>query len=146
MKQAKLLDKKEFKRLIAVIEAHRHSERNKIIFYLSFFAGLRAIEIASLKINDVVNGEYVVNNEIVLEAHMTKGSERSVVILSKVLQKHLQDFIDSHRARMTLNTPLIRSQKSKSFSPVTNNARGTSKSFETSLRNKRPGCFRLFST
>ncbi len=114
-----ILNKYEFKRLIAVIDAHRHSDRNKIIFYLSFYAGLRACEIASLTINDVVNNDYVVNNEIVLEAHMTKGNQRSVVILSKVLQKHLQSFIDAYSASTTPNMPLIRSQKSKSFSPLT---------------------------
>ncbi len=87
MKQARLLKKDEFKRVLAIIDAHKYTARNRIIFYLSFFAGLRACEIASLRICDVVDDSNTVKSEIVLEALMTKGSERQRVMLSKVLQK-----------------------------------------------------------
>ena len=90
MKQARLLKKDEFKRVLAIIDAHKHSERNRIIFYLSFYAGLRACEIASLRICDVIEGNRTVKSEIVLEARMTKGNERQRVMLSKALQKELQ--------------------------------------------------------
>jgi len=119
MKQARLLNKAEFNRLIAVIDAHRHSERNKIIFYFSFYAGLRACEISSLKLSDVVDAEYVVRSEIVLDAHMTKGSERNRVMLNKTLRTHIQRYIDAYRASDNLILPLIRSQKGKAFSAHT---------------------------
>ena len=48
MKQAKLLNTNEFKRLVAVIDSKRHSVRNHTVVALSFYAGLRACEIAGL--------------------------------------------------------------------------------------------------
>jgi integrase/recombinase XerD len=108
MKQARLLKKEEFKRVLAIIDAHKHSDRNRIIFYLSFYAGLRSCEIASLRISDVVDGNNTVNTEIVLEARMTKGTERQRVMLSKALQKELQRFIDSHSASKATDRTAVR--------------------------------------
>jgi len=119
MKQARLLKKDEFKRVLAIIDAHKHSARNRIIFYLSFYAGLRACEIASLRICDVVDGNNTVKSEIVLEARMTKGNDRQRVMVSQVLQKELQRFIDSHSAFKATDMPLLRSQKGGAFSPLT---------------------------
>jgi integrase/recombinase XerD len=119
MKQARLLKKDEFKRVLAIIDAHKYSERNRIIFYLSFYAGLRACEIASLCICDVVDGNNTVKTEIVLEACMTKGSERQRVMVSQVLQKELQRFVSSHSAAAASTKPLVRSQKGGAFSPLT---------------------------
>jgi integrase/recombinase XerD len=119
MKQARLLKKDEFKRVLAIIGAHKHSERNRIIFYLSFYAGLRACEIASLRISDVIDGNNTVKAEVVLEASMTKGSERQRVMLSKVLQKELQRFISAHSQSTTLDKPLLRSQKGGAFTALT---------------------------
>jgi len=119
MKQARLLKKDEFKRVLAIIDAHKHSERNRIIFYLSFYAGLRACEIASLRICDVIEDNRTVKSEIVLEAQMTKGSERQRVMISKALQKELQRFIDSHSASTALDIPLLRSQKGGAFTALT---------------------------
>ena len=53
MKQAKLLTDAEFKRLTAVINSLRYQSRNHTIIALSFYAGLRACEIAALRIGDV---------------------------------------------------------------------------------------------
>jgi integrase/recombinase XerD len=119
MKQARLLKKEEFKRVLAVIDAHKHSARNRTIYYLSFYAGLRACEIASLRFCDVVDGNNTAKSEIVLEARMTKGSERGRVMLSKALQKELQRFIDSHSAHTALESPLLRSQKGGAFTALT---------------------------
>jgi integrase/recombinase XerD len=119
MKQARLLKKDEFKRVLAIIGAHKHSERNRIIFYLSFYAGLRACEIASLRISDVIDGNNTVKAEVVLEASMTKGSERQRVMLSTTLQKHLQRYIDAYSASTALDKPLLRSQKGGAFTALT---------------------------
>ena len=53
MKQAKILTRAEYKRVMAVIDAHRHAVRNRTMFALSFYAGLRACEMATLKAGDV---------------------------------------------------------------------------------------------
>ncbi len=119
MKQARLLTKEEFKRVLTIIDAHKHNAQNRIIFYLSFYAGLRSCEIASLRIYDVVDDNNTVKSEIVLEARMTKGKDRQRVMVSKVLQKELQRFIDAHSATAAPDMPLLRSQKGGAFSPLT---------------------------
>lgn len=53
MKQAKLLNESEFKRLSAVVDSLRHRTRNHTTIALSFYAGLRACEIAALRVGDV---------------------------------------------------------------------------------------------
>ncbi|OOZ39465.1 tyrosine-type recombinase/integrase [Solemya elarraichensis gill symbiont] len=119
MKQARILSSSEFKRVMAVIDAHRYAERNRAIFQLSFRAGMRACEISSLRIADVVDTEYIVKKEIVLEAHMTKGSERSRVIVSTALQKELQRYVDAVCESKAPNLPFVRSQKGGFFSSLT---------------------------
>ena len=119
MKQARILEKNEFRRVLAVIDAHKYRERNRAIFYLSFYGGLRACEIASLKISDVVDDNRKVKTQIVLDANMTKGHERNRVIVSTALQKALQHYVDAHAASKAPNTPLIVSQKGGSFTPLT---------------------------
>ena len=54
MKQAKLLTEPEFKRLTAIINSLRYPTRNHTIIALSFYAGLRACEIAALRVGDVL--------------------------------------------------------------------------------------------
>ena len=39
--------------VLAVISAGRNAERNKVVFLLSFYAGLRAKEIAELTVGDI---------------------------------------------------------------------------------------------
>ena len=47
MKQAKLLTDVEFKRLTATINSLRYATRNHTIVALSFYGGLRAVEIST---------------------------------------------------------------------------------------------------
>lgn len=58
MKQAKLLTDAEQKRLAAVIDSLRHSTRNHTVVTLSFYAGLRACEIAAVRIGDDLMHRY----------------------------------------------------------------------------------------
>lgn len=119
MKQARILSKAEFKRVLAVIDAHRYSERNRAIFYLSFLGGLRACEISALKVSDVVDDDYNVKTQIVLQASQTKGQQRNRVIIGTALQKALKRYIGAVCGSKGRNTPLILSQKGGNFSPLT---------------------------
>ena len=53
MKRAKLLTEPYFKRLMAVINSLRYQTRNHTIIALSFYAGLRACELAARSVGDV---------------------------------------------------------------------------------------------
>jgi len=89
MKQAKLLTKAEQKRVYAVVDAHRYRTRNRAIFAFSFFAGLRACEIAALKVGDVFGSNGEVRDTVYLTAGQTKGDEANTVLVSKRLSKAL---------------------------------------------------------
>jgi len=89
MKQAKLLTQVEQKRVNALIDAHRYSARNRAIFSISFFAGLRACEIAGLKVGDVFGANGEVRDTVYLAAGQTKGDEANTVLVSKRLEKSL---------------------------------------------------------
>ena len=119
MKQAKVLSTDETKRVLAVIAQDRHADRNRMAFQFSLLAGLRACEIASLKISDVIDANGKPKSEIFLNASQTKGSKSRTIMVSNLLQKEVARYI------ATLGTfkpshPLIASQKSnKHFSPNT---------------------------
>ena len=119
MKQARILTKQEYKRLLAIVDSNKHAERNRAVVFLSFYAGLRACEIASLRIHDVVNDENKVKTQLVLEKHMTKGNERQRVMLNSVLRKELQKYVDSVCCTYSRNDAFIKSQKGSAFSPLT---------------------------
>lgn len=120
MKQAKLLTSEEQKRLKAVIDAHRYSRRNHAIFALSFLAGLRACEIAALKVGDVFEANGQVRDTIFLEADQTKGKEANMVLVSKRLSKTLSDYAVSYpRHTGNRDAPLFFSAKRGGFSAQT---------------------------
>ena len=73
MQQAKVLTGAERKWLLAVIAKVRHNERNRLAIMLSFLAGLRVVEIAALKLIDVVDGEGRVRDQLRLNPAHTKG-------------------------------------------------------------------------
>jgi integrase/recombinase XerD len=96
MKQAKVLSDKELNRLFKVCELTTYPSRNRLIVAFSFFAGLRAIEIASLGVGDVLAEDNTVNDIIVLTKHQTKGSQSNVVHVGKKLQREIQAFVTRH--------------------------------------------------
>ena len=120
MKQAKLLTPAEMKRVYAVIDAHRYSARNRAIFALSFFAGLRACEIAALNSGDVFDGNGEVRDTVFLGADQTKGDEAGTVLVSKRLNKVLTSYAAEHTHHISNpNAPLVFSAKRGRFSAQT---------------------------
>lgn len=91
-KQAKLLTDAERKRLVAVIDSKRHSVRNHTLVALSFYAGLRACEMAELLVGDVYDETGTVRDAIYLRAAQTKGSEGNTVLVNKRLKQALQRY------------------------------------------------------
>ena len=69
MKQAKVLNEKELKKILDFIDAFdRHAERNRAMVMLSYCCGLRVSELASLRVSDVVNAEGELNDVVLLTA------------------------------------------------------------------------------
>lgn len=120
MKQAKLLNAAEFKRLAAVIDSKRHSVRNHTVVALSFYAGLRACEIAGLKVGDVYEQQGAVRDTIYLDAKQTKGSEGNTVLVNKKLALALKRYAGSYPAHVKHpDAPLIYSAKGLGFTAQT---------------------------
>jgi len=119
--QAKVLDDKELKRVLSVVESGNHAKRNAAIVILSNYLGLRSKELATLKISDVIE-HGTIKKVLRLVAAYTKGAKhRDISLENKAVVKALQEYISVRRAEdgMTFNidAPLFRSQKGTAFSP-----------------------------
>ena len=120
MKQAKLLTDAEFRRLRAVVDSLRYSTRNHTAVALSFYAGLRACEIAALRIGDVFGEDGAVRDTVYLSAAQTKGSDTATVLINKRLRTQLQRYAAQYPNRITQPTqPLVFSAKGGSFTAQT---------------------------
>lgn len=118
MKQAKVLDQEELKRLLKIVKFTRHQDRNRLIVLFSFLAGLRACEIAQLKVKDVLSVQtdiVEVKDTIYLKSFQTKGSSDQQVIVSETLQREIAAYIKKNpRLLRDREGYLLRSQKTRS--------------------------------
>jgi len=120
MKQAKLLTDTEFKRLTAVINSLRYPTRNHTIVALSFYAGLRACEIAALTVSDVYDPDGNVKDTIYLSASQTKGSDSCTVLVNSKLQRQLSKYAAQYPQHVKKSdAKLIFSAKRRGFSAQT---------------------------
>ena len=107
MKQAPVLTDAQVKKLLKMTSATRHSARNRLVIILSYYVGLRAYEIASLKVGDVLDDEGQVKDTVLLTKEMTKGSKANSVYLSEFVKKEIQKYLESNAERLvTLKSPL----------------------------------------
>ena len=120
MKQAKLLTELDFKRLTAIIDSLRYSTRNHTAVALSFYAGLRACEIAALRIGDVFDAYGKPKDTIYLSAAQTKGNDSCTVLANKRLRQQLARYAAQYPKQLLKPAaPLIFSAKGGGFSPQT---------------------------
>ncbi len=73
MRQAQTLKDAEIKRVLAYCATRQHSARDTAIVVFSINAGLRAKELAALRVGDVYDELGTVRNSFVLAAEQTKG-------------------------------------------------------------------------
>ena len=118
MKQAKVISEHEMKRLLSVIAQKRHAARDRFAFMLSYYAGLRVGEIASLNMNDVFNEDGTAKLQLMLRAENTKANEARTVFLNERLQKEATRYYVAANQR-PLSKPLFLSQKNSRFSANT---------------------------
>ena len=120
MKQARLLTETERKRLAAVIDSRRHATRNHTAIALSFYAGLRACEIAALRVCDVFDDAGAVRDTIYLSAAQTKGSTGNTVFVNKRLAAALKRYATMYSKHVKRpSAPIMYSGKGGGFSPQT---------------------------
>ncbi len=118
--QAVVLSHDEYKRLMKIVAASNHPVRNTLLVLLSFGTGMRALEIASLKVKDVMTSCGKIIEEVTLRR--TKGNKPRPIFLSDPrLKKAIMDYIKERKANesklvFSLNQPLLMSQQKKGFS------------------------------
>jgi len=123
MKQARVLTQVEIKRLLRVVSTTKHAARNRLVVMLSYMAGLRACEIAALKVGDVINelkdGTWEVKSEAVLKSNQTKGNKSQTVVFSSALCKEIAGYYAHSEETLEADDFLIISQKKSGFSSQT---------------------------
>ena len=92
-KQAKTLTQQEIRRVFDYVATRAHAERNRAMFSTMLYAALRVKECASLRYEDVLDGEGKIKAEIYLTAEQTKGSKSGTVFVSDKLRKELQTYV-----------------------------------------------------
>ena len=120
--QAKVLSERELSRVVNVVRKKAHARRNVALLYCSFGLGLRAKEMAALRIKHVLGVDGSLLEEINLTAAMTKGSkQRHTYLTNPKVRDVLQDYISERKKRegilFNLEAPLFKSQKGSTFSP-----------------------------
>ena len=117
MKQAKVLTKEEIKKVLKVCQLTKHEDRNRFIVHLSFLSGMRAIEIANLRVNNVVNAENEVLDAIALDKTQTKGNKAQTVYVGKALKKEITVYLKKFPHLLkNKEGNLIKTQKGKTTS------------------------------
>jgi integrase/recombinase XerD len=119
MKQAKSLKTEELKAVLAYVATRRHAVRDRAIVITSFLSGMRAHELASLRLGDVIGEDNRIRDEIALAASQTKGSHARRVFVNAKLKKELGSYIKIACLDCKPSDPLFRSQKRRSFNANT---------------------------
>ena len=118
MRQAQTLNEAQLRRVIKYTRSRRHQVRDETIILTSFYAGLRAKEIAALELGDVFDERGAVRDQFILSADQSKGGQRRTVYLNQRLRKALAKYAKSKCLR-ELDRPLFESQKGGHFSANT---------------------------
>lgn len=119
MSQAKTLRPDDLKIVLAHVATRRHATRDRAIVLTSFLSGMRAHELASLKLGDVLGEGDRIRDEIMLDASQTKGRHARRVFVNAKLKKELGTYIKSVCAGWQPHEPLFRSQKRRGFNANT---------------------------
>jgi integrase/recombinase XerD len=88
-KQAKIVNEHQLQALLAWLETRKHATRNRLIVLLSFKAGLRAKEIASLKWSMIMTVDGNIGDHIHLTNNASKGKSGRIIALNNKLKKQL---------------------------------------------------------
>ena len=124
--QARSINTQEFQQVIeTTLKTSQFPERDCAILAVSYYAALRAMEIAALNVEDVLSPEGDIKPTITLRKAGTKGGKGGVAYLSNPhLQQYLSAYIVQKRSEKSTTTraadlkgALFTSRVGKRFSP-----------------------------
>ncbi len=122
--KAKVLTELEIHRVEKSLIKRPHTKRNMALLWCSLGLGLRAKELASLRIHHVLGGDGEILEEVNLTSSMTKGAKQRMAYLTHpkvvyVLQDYLSDRKGHEDILFNHQAPLFLSQKGDAFTPNT---------------------------
>ena len=79
MRQAQTLNEAQLRRVLQYCRSRRHPVRDETIVLFSFYAGLRAKEIANLTWGMVLNSNNEINDSIHLTNNASKGKSGRII-------------------------------------------------------------------
>lgn len=112
----------EFKRLVTIAKNAQYSYRNVAIVYCSFGLGLRAKEIASLKISDIFDEDLNILEEVNLTRSMTKGEKQRHIYIHhpkiiEALNIHIHTLKEKQSMHFKYQSHLFTTQCKSKFTP-----------------------------
>ncbi len=124
MAQARVLTDRDVKRVLSFISTRRTATRDRAMFLLGLYSGMRAIEISSLKIADVLGSDGEVKDEIHLSSDMTKGRRGRSVLLNKKAREEIRNYLCERFKTKDLQPVLLTDTSRALFNNQKNNRRG----------------------
>jgi integrase/recombinase XerD len=115
MKQAQVLSERDVKTVLTAISRSAYPARNRCMFLLALYSGMRVGELAALNVGDVVDAKGKVRDQITLKPHQTKGRHARTVLLNSPAQAEIERYMRGRDAEA--HEPLFKSKVGKRFSP-----------------------------
>ena len=124
--KARVLMPEDFKLLLKVLASDkRNGKRDTLLIMMSFGLGLRVMELAALKVSDVLTENGKVKEELLLEK--TKMLKRRILyIMDNRIKRAIADYIEERKIRAELKRnvfnhqqPLFLSQRGSYFTAKT---------------------------
>ena len=118
-RQAKVVTPKQQNLVLQHVAGSRHSARDRVMVLLSFRAGLRAKEIASLTWSMVTDAHGDIADEVALEDRASKGRGGRRVPMHKSLQDALRALQSDRGSQANPDYPVIYSERGRGMSAAT---------------------------
>jgi integrase/recombinase XerD len=120
MAQAATLNDAQIKRALRYCQTRKHTVRDHTILLFSLYTGLRAKELAALRIADVYDAEGKPRTQFTLTAAQTKGARSRTVFVNTALTAQLVQYAPHRNVLQSSSTAaLFPSQKGGHFSANT---------------------------
>lgn len=99
MKQAQVLSERDVKLMLSQIARSSYSSRNRCMFLLALYSGMRVGELAALNVSDVMDAKGRLRDQIALKPHQTKGRHARTVLLNSHAQAELDRYLRDRDAK-----------------------------------------------
>jgi integrase/recombinase XerD len=124
MTQARVLTDKDIKRALSFIGTKRTATRDRALFMTGILTGMRAKELSSIRIADVLGSDAEIRDEIHLSPNMTKGKRGRTVLLNKKVREEIANYLRERFKTKDLQPILLTDTSRALFSNQKNNVRG----------------------